>query len=103
MICAKEGSRTPTRVTPLEPEGTAPQENNQTYRDLAAILWSNMRPQNAARNRTSPQNCGACTAWENPDSDDDSGSWSTVPSASGRAPIAVPPRLGCTLYWPRLG
>jgi hypothetical protein len=58
---AKEGSRTPTRVTPLEPEGTASSGKLPTIRDVSAVLWVHMRPQNAARNSRPPQDNGART------------------------------------------
>lgn len=58
---AKEGNRTPTRVTPLEPEGTASSGNLETIPNVSAVLWVNMRPQNAAGKRRSPQHNGART------------------------------------------
>lgn len=98
MLRAKEGSRTPTRVTPLEPEGTAPSEFLQSYREVPGVWWAKVRPRNAAGNSRSPHDNGACTGIRSAES---SGSWSTMPVASGRAPIA-PRRLGRTLYFPRL-
>ena len=57
MIRAKEGSRTPTRVTPLEPERTA---FDRIHRETCSVVVSGQRqkrPGNAVRR----QNSGACT------------------------------------------
>lgn len=56
---AKEGSRTPTRVTPLEPEGTESSGKLETIRNVSDVLWSNMRPQNAAGNSRTPRFSGS--------------------------------------------
>jgi hypothetical protein len=61
MNRAKEGSRTPTRVTPLEPEGTVPSEKQQSSCTVTDIRDHKVRPQNAAGNSRSPQDNGACT------------------------------------------
>lgn len=61
MRSAKEGSRTPTRVTPPEPEGGALFREALSLRRLAYFSWSKVRPQKAARIGVGPQNCGART------------------------------------------
>jgi hypothetical protein len=59
MWSAKEGGRTPTRVTSLEPEGTESSGKLQTIRNVSDVLWSNMRPQTDAGNGRSPHDSGA--------------------------------------------
>lgn len=61
MFGAKEGNRTPTRVTPLEPEGTAPISSDLSCQRVTVARWVGGRPQKAARNSKRRCHCGACT------------------------------------------
>jgi hypothetical protein len=62
MSSAKEGGRTPTRVTSLEPEGTARERNAKQERGVRSDSGVNVVTHDAAANREAPQNTGACTA-----------------------------------------
>lgn len=60
-MSAKEGSRTLTGVTPLEPEGIESSGKRLTKRNVRPVRWVKVRPQNAAGNRKVGRNSGACT------------------------------------------
>lgn len=57
--CAKEGSRTPTRVTPLEPEGTESSGKLQTVREVRPRSVGKPATAKPARNRKAPHDNGS--------------------------------------------
>jgi hypothetical protein len=61
MSSAKEGGRTPTRVTSLEPEGTARERFAERAREVRSKKGANVVTHETAGYRTTPRNTGACT------------------------------------------
>lgn len=61
MPGAKEGSRTPTRVTPLEPEAASLRGITESVREVSSGGCVGVVTQYAARNGRAPTNSGACT------------------------------------------